>query len=88
MDTFVNSTDAETDLCADRVNFIRRNDIMRLIPSNIREGIKHPGDNAHDEGFQELFIHLNTDSTADELRKLVVDYCNDSPLPRVHLSTS
>jgi hypothetical protein len=36
-------------------------------------------------GFAKLFVYLNTEPTANELRKLVVDYFNDRPYFQPHL---
>jgi hypothetical protein len=86
MDTFYPSDEAESALCRDRPNFLTRHDIMQFIPPAIAKRVNHPGDIAQIEGFQELFIHLNTDPSAEKLRKLIVDYCNDSPILRPYLS--
>jgi hypothetical protein len=48
--------------------------------------IIHPGDNAQVQGFQVLFLLLDTNPAADELRRMVVDYFNDSPPLQAHLS--
>jgi len=61
---------------------------VQSIPPAIAKLVCHPGDIAQIEGFQELFIHLNTDPNAEKLRKLVVDYFNGSPILRPYLSQS
>lgn len=50
--------------------------------------IVHSGDIAQIEGFRELFILLNTDPGADELRQLIVTYFNNSPSLQGHLGQS
>ena len=74
------------DLSTDRPRFILRKDMMTLIPSNIKKRIIHPGDNGQIQGFQELFVHLERSSAADELRALIVEYFMRSPQLRAHLS--
>jgi len=88
MDTFCSSGEAESALCRDRPNFLTRHDIVQFIPPAIAKRVNHPGDIAQIEGFQELFVHLNTDPSAEKLRKLVVDYFNGSPILRPYLSQS
>ena len=88
VDTFCLSDDAESALCRDRPNFLTRHDIVELIPAAIMKRLSHPGDNAQIEGFQELFVHLNTDPRADKLRKLIVEYFNLSPILCRYLSQS
>jgi hypothetical protein len=56
--TFVNSSDAESSLCADRSSFLR-DDHLELIPLHIQRRIIHPGDVAQIEGFRELFDYLD-----------------------------
>ena len=87
VDAFVDSDDAEAALCANRTAFVQR-DVKTSIPSHIWKQIVHPGDIAQITGFQELFLILNTNPAADGLRQLVVDYFNDSPPLRAHLSES
>ena len=88
MDTFYSSDEAESALCRDRPNFLTRHDIVQFIPPAIAKRVNHPGDIAQIEGFQELFLHLNTDSSAEKLRKLVADYFNGPPILRPYLSQS
>ena len=88
LDTFSLSDDAESALCRDRPNFLMRHDIAKLIPAATMKRVSHPGDNAQIEGFQELFVHLNTDPRAERLRKLIVEYFNVSPILRSYLSQS
>jgi len=88
VDTFYLSDEAESALCRDRLNFLMRHDIVQLIPPAIMKRVSHPGDNAQIEGFQELFVHLNTDPRAERLRKLIVEYFNVSPILRPYLSQS
>ena len=83
-DTFVDSDDAEAALCADHSGFLR-NDLLELIPIDIRKHIIHSDVTAHIAGFQKLFNYLNTDPTASHLRQHVVDYFNDQPFLRNHL---
>jgi hypothetical protein len=83
-ETFVNSDDAESSLCADRSSFLR-NDQLELVPLHIRRRIIHPGDVAHIEGFRELFDYLNTEPSANDLRQLVVNHFNDRPYLQEHL---
>jgi hypothetical protein len=84
--TFINSFDAETSLCADRPDFIKRHDIMDLIPDEIKKQLVHAGDTAQIKGFQGLFVYLNDKVRAKKLRPLVVFYFKDSPVLRGHLS--
>lgn len=77
---------ARLDLSYDRPNFIQKADIMELIPSDIVKHIEHPGVDAQITGFQELFIRLNMDPSADELRKRVVKYFKNTPFLCEHLS--
>jgi hypothetical protein len=83
-DTFVNSDDAETALCADRSGFLR-SDHLELIPLDIRRLIIHPDVIAQIAGFRELFNYLNTNPTANYLRQHVVNYFNDQHFLRDHL---
>jgi hypothetical protein len=59
---------------------------MQLIPERIAKRVIHPGDDAQINGFEELFVLLNTDQDAGRLRKLIVDYFNNTPFLREHLS--
>lgn len=85
-DIFDNSDDAEADLCADRAAFVMQAEIQPLIPRDIWMRLIHSGDNAQIEGFRELFIHLNTDPDADELRRLIMTYFKNTPALQGHLS--
>ena len=58
---------------------------IELIPRHIRRHIVHGGDNAHIEGFRQLFDHLNAELAADDLRQLVVNFFNDHPALQPHL---
>ena len=82
---FHNSDNAEVDLCADRARFVQQHDIMALIPNGVKMRILHPGDNAQIEGFRELFVVLNTNRDAHELRQLLVDYFKNSSVLQGHL---
>ena len=84
--TFVDGEAAEDALCNDRPSFVVRNDIMSLIPRNIRRCLAHSADLAQIEGFQDLFIYLNDRPGAHELRRLVIAYFRSSPCLRGHLS--
>ena len=84
--TFVDSDDAETVLCSDRSAFIVRREILKSIPRKIKKRITHPGDNAHIDGFQELFVYLNKSPGPKILRRLVISYFTDSSSLRGHLS--
>ena len=86
--TFVQSEEAEAALCTDRSSFILRHDISRLIPMKIRKRITHPGDNAQIDGFEELFIHLNSHRDVEQLRRLITAYFRHSPTLCGHLSQS
>ena len=61
---------------------------MKLIPSSIAKHIYYLGDIAQIAGFQELFVHLNTNPDAEELRKLIVNYFNAALNLRCYLSKS
>jgi len=87
-ETFIDSDEAEDALCHDRAGFILRNDIMAIIPSHIRKRMIHPDVNAHIQGFQELFVHLNKGRPPKRLRELVETYFNDCLPLRGHLSQS
>ena len=84
--TFVDSDDAEVALCSDRSAFIVRREILKSIPRKIKKQITHPGDNAHIDGFQELFVYLNKSPGPKVLRQLVISYFTDSSSLRGHLS--
>ena len=84
-DTFVNSDDAEVDLCADRSEFLRSGR-KELVPHHIWRYIVHSSADGHIEGFRRLFDHLNMEPTADGLRQLVVDHFNCIPYLQKHLS--
>jgi hypothetical protein len=84
---FNDSEDAETALCADRAVFAKRSDMKALIQNHIWKHIIHMESSAQIKGFQELFILLNADPGADNLRRLIVDYFRNSPPLREHLST-
>jgi len=87
-ETFINSDEAEAALCEDRSRFILRNDIMAIIPGHIKKCMNHSNVNAHIQGFQELFVHLNKGRPLKRLRELVEAYFNDCPSLRGHLSQS
>jgi len=59
---------------------------MGLIPKSIQLPIIHSGDNAQITGFEELFVLLNTNPNAEDLRRLVVSYFNKYPDLQGHLS--
>ena len=84
--TFISSSEAEFDLCHDRPRFIRRDDSRTRLPRIIWGLIVSPSDLAQIQGFRELFVLLDTNTAADDLRQLVVDYFNDNPPLRAHLS--
>jgi hypothetical protein len=84
--TFNDSEEAEEALGADRPRFVQRQDIMVLIPRDIKKHIHHSGDNGQIKGFEELFVHLERSSAASELRGLIVAYFKTYPELRGHLS--
>ena len=86
-DTFLNSDDAEVDLCADRSGFLRSGR-KEIVPHHIWRYIAHSGADGYIEGFRRLFDHMNMEATADDLRQLVVDHFNSTPYLQKHLSTS
>ena len=86
-DTFLDSYDAENDLCANRSDFLRGGR-MELVPHHIWRYIVHSRADGHIEGFRRLFDHLNMEATANDLRQLVVDHFNSVPSLQQHLSTS
>jgi len=77
-ETFIESDQAQTELSQDRPAFISRNDIMALIPRDIKLHIVHSDAIAQIRGFKELFVLLNNDYNATSLRRLIVAYFNDS----------
>ena len=79
---------AEVDLCSDRAGFLQRHDIMALLPMRIKKFIANPSPNAQIEGFEELFVLLEINPGASELRQLVKAYFAESPALRGHLSMS
>ena len=83
-DTFVNGRDAEDALCAGRAEFLLP-EAKELLPRVIWTQLINPDANAHIKGFRDLFIILDTDQTADDLRQLVVDHFNGVPSLRQHL---
>ena len=87
-DTFISSDDAEGALCDDRSSFVVRDDIMTLVPGNIKRRMNHSDPSAHISGFQELFIHLNKNRSSTRLRQMIEDYFDNSPPLREHLSQS
>ena len=87
-ETFINSDEAEAALCEDRSRFILRNDIMAMIPGNIKKCMIHSDVNAHIQGFQGLFVHLNKGRPLKRLRDLVEAYFSDCPPLSGHLSQS
>jgi len=76
---FINSDEAEAALCEDRSAFVKRSDIMALIPSHIKKHMIHSDANAQIRGFQDLFVYLNHDSSPIQLRQLVEAYFIDCP---------
>jgi len=62
-ETFIKSHDAEDALGRERPAFMRRNDIMDLIPRDITRYIVNPEATAHIKRFQELFVYLNNNSS-------------------------
>ena len=58
---------------------------MELIPRHIQRHINHSGDNAHIEGFRQLFDYLDMEPAASDLRQLVVNYFNNNSFLREHL---
>lgn len=85
-ETFIGSDEAEAALCRDRSAFLRRHDIMALIPNDIKKRVIHPDATAHIQGFQELFVYLNNNGCLRRLRQLVEAYFHDYPSLRPHLS--
>ena len=83
---FNSSDEAQVALFAERSTFLRRHDIMTLIPIHIQRRILYPGDIARIEGFRDLFKLLNTDPDAEELRKRIIDYFEGLPALRGNLS--
>ena len=83
---FRNSHCAQVALSADRPSFVQRRDIMALIPSYIRRRLVYPGDIPRIEGFQDLFIFLNTDPDTAVLRGQIIVYFEGSPALRNQLS--
>jgi len=84
-DVFINIHDAEVNLCADINSFVQRPDIILLIPRDIRILILHPGDIARIKGISELFTFLNTNPDAQHIRRLMLDYFENTPYLRGHL---
>ena len=87
-DTFISSDEAEIALCNDRSSFMMRDDIMTLVPSDIKMLMIHPEPRAHILGFRELFIRLNNNQGLMHLRQMIEDYFDKSPPLRGHLSQS
>ena len=58
---------------------------MAYLPADIRWHILHPGVDAQIQGFQDLFILLDSDPAPDSLRATVVAYFNRTPRLREHL---
>ena len=83
---FKDSDDAETALCHDRAAFVQQNGIKAHIPRNIWMQIIHPEGPAHIAGFRELFVLLNTDPGAENLRRLIFNYFANSLPLRENLS--
>jgi len=77
--TFVASDEAEAALCSDRPEFIKRKEILNLVPERIKKRIIHTGDNAQIKGFEELFIYLNENPGQKKLRQLIISYFKSSP---------
>ena len=84
-DTFVDGRDAEDALCAGRAEFLLPEAKERL-PRVIWTQLINPDANAHIKGFRDLFIILDTNETADDLRQLVVDHFKHITWLRAHLS--
>jgi hypothetical protein len=82
---FLDSFEAEAALCNERAAFIKRHDIMALIPETIKALIISM-ESAHIRGFRELFVYLNNQRATKKLRRLVVAYFRESPVLSGHLS--
>ena len=76
--TFENPREARRQLsnAEEHGNFIRRKEIMDLVPQHIEEKIRHPSERLQADGFLELFLHLDImpDGAVDHLRRLIFDY--------------
>jgi len=83
---FIDSDEAEAALAEDRSAFVRRYDIMALVPSHIKKCMIHSDAIAQIRGFQDLFVYLNKDSSPRQLRRLVEAYFMDCPPLRGYLS--
>jgi hypothetical protein len=59
--------------------------VIASLPADVRKHVIHPEATAHIKGFQDLFMLLNTDEEADQLRRLVVNHFNDSLWLQKHL---
>jgi hypothetical protein len=82
---FKDSDNAEDALSADRAGFVKQDEIRALIPRRIWMHIIHGESSAQIRGFQDLFIYLNNDPNANDLRRLICDYFVDSRPLRAHL---
>ena len=82
---FKDSDHAEDALCADRAGFVKQDDIRALIPRRIWMHIIHIESPAQIKGFQDIFIHLNADPNANDLRRLIYNYFVNSPPLCAHL---
>jgi len=85
---FKSSDSAESALCTGRANFVAQYGHKALIPKDIWNHIIHPDGSTNIKGFRDLFIHLNTNADADELRRLIFDYFHTSAYWRSYLSES
>jgi hypothetical protein len=65
-------------LCADRVKFVEQREIREATPEQIWTYIVHFDSSAQIKGFQELFVHINNDPNADNLRLLIHGYFANS----------
>jgi hypothetical protein len=86
-ETFVDGLQAESALCTDRSEFIKQRHIMKHIPNHIMKRITHPDAGSQIQGFEDLFLLLDTRGTGD-LHRLVTKYFHDTLPLRPHLSKS
>ena len=74
-------------LAEDRQRFLRRDDLLRLIPRRIERYITSIDESSQIWGFDELFEYLDRETNrAHELREGIVNYFTASPDLRGHLS--
>lgn len=85
---FIDGSEAESALCNDRADFIKKQHITQFVPNDIKKRMVHRGsDDTYIRAFEDLFVYLEKHDAGD-LHRLVIEYFYDALPLRSHLSQS